>query len=132
MLPKDISPTVTVDDLGPAREFYTTLLDGRITFDCGWYMEIKFNDGPTLHFMQPQSPDQPVYRTGLTYNVKLSGREEVQAAHDRLTEAGLPLIMPLEDHPWGDRGFCTLDPYGVALYIYVDIEPSEEFKQYYL
>ena len=131
MKPTAISPTIIARDLDPARQFYPTLMDGRITFDCGWYMEITFGDGPTLHFMQPQSPGQPVYQSGLTYNVKLSTREEVLAAHDRLSGAGLPMIMPLEDHPWGDHGFCTLDPYGVALYIYVETEPSAEFKQYY-
>lgn len=133
MLPKTISPTVTVDDLGPAREFYTTLLEGRLVFDCGWYIGLEFGDcGPTMHFMQRRSPDQPVYQSGLTCNLRLENAAKVEEAHQRVTEADLPLLMPLEDHPWGDRGFCTLDPYGVALYVYVDIEPSEEFRQYYL
>jgi len=51
--------------------------------------------------------------------------------HKKLTAAGLEPIMPLEDHPWGDRGFAIQDPNGVTLYIYSEIEPSEEFKQYY-
>jgi uncharacterized glyoxalase superfamily protein PhnB len=38
--------------------------------------------------------------------------------------------MPLEDHPWGDRGFAILDPNGVMLYIYSEREPADEFKQY--
>ncbi|WP_316896980.1 VOC family protein [Pseudodesulfovibrio indicus] len=133
MLPIDVSPTVTVDDLGPAREFYTTHLQGRLIFDCGWYIGLKFGErGPTMHFMQRRSPDQPAYQGGLTCNLKLENAAKVEEAHQRVTEAGLPLVMPLEDHPWGDRGFCTLDPYGVALYVYVEIEPSEEFKQYFV
>jgi uncharacterized glyoxalase superfamily protein PhnB len=39
--------------------------------------------------------------------------------------------MPLEDHPWGDRGFAVMDPNGIQLYIYTETKPSEEFKQYY-
>lgn len=39
--------------------------------------------------------------------------------------------MPLDDHPWGDRGFAILDPNGVTLYIYSAREPADEFKQYY-
>jgi uncharacterized glyoxalase superfamily protein PhnB len=39
--------------------------------------------------------------------------------------------MPLEDHPWGDRGFAVADPNGITLYIFSEIAPSEEFKQYY-
>jgi uncharacterized glyoxalase superfamily protein PhnB len=129
----DISATIVVEDLDKARDFYTTYLNGRLIFDCGWYIGLQFGEnGPTLHFMQPQSPDHQLYQGGLTYNIKLKDAAEVDAAHDRTVEAGLPMVMPLEDHPWGDRGFCTLDPYGVALYVYVGIEPSEEFKQYYL
>ena len=36
--------------------------------------------------------------------------------------------MPLGDHPWGDRGFCVLDPNGVALYVYTEIEPAPEIQ----
>lgn len=35
-----------------------------------------------------------------------------------LPTAGLTLIMPLEDHPWGDRGFAVQDLNRVVLYIY--------------
>ncbi len=55
----------------------------------------------------------------------------VDEEHKRLTEAGLDVIVPLEDHPWGDRGFVIKDPNGISLYIYSDREPSEEFKRYY-
>ncbi|WFS61504.1 VOC family protein [Pseudodesulfovibrio thermohalotolerans] len=133
MKPIEISPTITVKDLAPARSFYTTHLNGRLVFDCGWYIGLAFGEnGPTLHFMQPQSPEHQPYSGGLTCNLKLGSASEVDKAHDRLARAGLPIVMPLEDHPWGDRGFCTLDPYGVALYVYVDIEPSEEFRKYHL
>jgi len=43
----------------------------------------------------------------------------------------LPVIMPLDDHPWGDRGFGTIDPNGIVLYFYKNIEPAENFKQYF-
>lgn len=39
--------------------------------------------------------------------------------------------MPLENHPWGDRGFGMLDPHGIILYFYKSIEPAEEFKKYH-
>lgn len=58
--------------------------------------------------------------------------DDVDAEHVRLTEAGLQAVMPLEDHPWGDRGFSVMDPIGNSVYIYSDREPAEEYKQYYL
>lgn len=55
----------------------------------------------------------------------------LDALHNRLTAAGLQPFMPLEDHPWGDRGFAIQDPNGVVLYIFSEREPSAEFKQYF-
>ncbi|MBG0790222.1 MAG: VOC family protein [Desulfovibrionaceae bacterium] len=132
MRPTGISPTIVVRDVTQAKEFYAAHFDARVVFDCGWYVGLMFGqDGPTIHLMQPQSPDQPEYKDGLTYNVRYADTGQVDAMHDRLSGAGLPIVMPLEDHPWGDRGFATLDPYGVAPYVYADIEPSEEFRQYF-
>ena len=56
--------------------------------------------------------------------------DNVDQEYANLTQAGLTPSMPLEDHPWGDRGFAILDPNGVTLYIFSDREPAEEFKQY--
>jgi hypothetical protein len=38
--------------------------------------------------------------------------------------SGLVALMPLEDHPWGDRGFGIQDPNGIVLYLYSEREPS--------
>ena len=51
--------------------------------------------------------------------------------YEKLTQLDNQLIMPLEDHPWGDRGFAILDPNGISLYIYSMQEPAQEFKQYF-
>jgi len=79
--------------------------------------------------MAPQEPQPPACNpAGLMYNFAV---DDVDAEHDRLTAAGLSPVTPLEDHPWGDRGFAILDPNGVTLYIYSAREPAEEFKQYF-
>ena len=57
--------------------------------------------------------------------------DDVDREYKKLTGAGLVPAMPLEDHPWGDRGFAIQDPNGVMLYIFSLREPSAEFKQYY-
>ena len=33
---------------------------------------------------------------------------DVDAEHGRLTAEGLTPVMPIADHPWGDRGFAVL------------------------
>jgi len=58
--------------------------------------------------------------------------DDVDTEHARLTNEGLQIAMPLEDHPWGDRGFSVIDPIGNSVYVYSDREPSDEFKQYHI
>lgn len=58
--------------------------------------------------------------------------DDVDAEHQILISGGLKEVMPLEDHPCGDRGFSVHDPIGITLYIYSDREHSEEFKEYYM
>ena len=65
---------------------------------------------------------------GVMLNFKVN---DVDVEYTQLTEAGLQTAMPLEDHPWGDRGFSVIDPIGNSVYIYSDREPTDEFKQYY-
>ena len=79
--------------------------------------------------MSPQQPEQPLGSgADLMYNFSV---EDVNQEYEKLTEAGLAVIAPLEDHSWGDTGFATQDPNGISLYIFSEREPSEEFKQYF-
>jgi uncharacterized glyoxalase superfamily protein PhnB len=123
-----LSTCIITQKVVESRDFYVKYFDAKVPFDCGWYVNLDFGNGATLQFMSPQS-DQPVCNpVGLTYNFRVS---DIDAEYQRITASGLVAIMPLEDHPWGDRGFAVHDPNGVVLYIYSDREPSAEFKQYY-
>ena len=126
----DLSPCFCTNDVTACRDFYTRYFSADAIFDCGWYVNLRIGaDGPTLQFMQPQE-GMPVFAgTGVMLNFKV---DDVDAEHARLVEAGLKVAMPLEDHPWGDRGFSVTDPIGNAVYLFSDREPADEFKQYYL
>ena len=90
---------------------------------------LKINqDGPEICFIQPQE-NTPVFDgKGVMLNFNV---DDVDAEYSRLTKAGLQIAMPLEDHPWGDRGFSVIDPIGNSVYVYSEREPSAEFKQYF-
>ena len=79
--------------------------------------------------MEPQEDMTACRTAGLTYNFCV---EDVDAEYRRLIDLGLTPQDSPEDHPWGDRGFTVLDPNGVSLYIYTDIEPAPEFKAAFL
>lgn len=129
MFANSISPCITTTKVEESRDFYVKHFGATVTFDCGWYVNLQFGkESSSLQFMAPQA-GQPVCSTaGLGYNFSVA---DVDAEYNLLMSAGLPLVMPLEDHPWGDRGFAVQDPNGVSLYIYSDREPNSEFKPYY-
>lgn len=129
MITNRLSSCFCTNDVSACRDFYQKYFHAIITFDCGWYLNMAIgSNGPAIQFMEPQG-DMPTYAgAGVTLNFQV---DDVDREHKRLTKAGLPAAMPLEDHPWGDRGFSVIDPIGNSLYIYSDREPSEEFKQYF-
>lgn len=130
MIANTISTAFITDKIAETRDFYTKYFNAQITFDCGWYINMKIgNDSATLQFMSPQQPEHLLGSgDGLIYNFAVN---DVDSEYQNIIDAKLPIVMPLEDHPWGDRGFATRDPNGISLYIYSLREPTEEFKPYF-
>ena len=125
----ELSTCFITKDVDACREFYQRHLSAQAVFDCGWYVNLRIGGhGPSIQFMQPQGKMPTFNGTGIMLNFKV---DDVDSEQTRLIGAGLQTAMPLEDHPWGDRGFSVIDPIGNSVYIYSDREPSDEFKQYY-
>lgn len=129
MKTNELSTCFCTNNVDACREYYKQHFSAEAIFDCGWYVNLTIGgNGHTVQFMQPQENMPTFGGVGVTLNFKV---DDVDAEHTRLTEAGLQTAMPLEDHPWGDRGFSVIDPIGNSVYIYSDREPSDEFKRYY-
>ena len=130
MKTKELSTCFCTTQVDACKAFYSKYFSAKVTFDCGWYVTLRINeDGSEISFIQPQD-DMPAFSgTGIMLNFKV---DDVDQEHDRLKNEGLQVVTPLEDHPWGDRGFSVIDPIGTSVYIYSDREPSDEFKQYYV
>ncbi|NUS70424.1 MAG: glyoxalase [Ensifer adhaerens] len=127
MRPTTASPCITTNQIGASRDFYQTYFAARLTFDCGWYISLEFGHGLSLQFMEPQQGQAACNTEGLTYNFCVA---DVDGEYSRITASGLAPALPIEDHPWGDRGFAVKDPNGVLLYIYSNREPAPEFKPF--
>lgn len=125
---KDLSITFTTEDIDTPRAFYEKHFDAKAIFDCGWYLvlRLKAEKDVDICFMNPQE-GAPAYQGGTTLNLKY---DNVDPVHKAIAPAGLTEVMPLEDHPWGDRGFAVLDPLGTAVYCYHDTEADEEYKKF--
>ena len=131
MKTNELSTCFCTNDVDICREFYQCYFSAKAVFDCGWYVDLRIGgDGPAIQFMRPQGDvKMPTFSgTGVMLNFKV---DDVDAEYARLMEAGLQAAMPLEDHPWGDRGFSVIDPIGNSVYIYSDREPSDDFKKYH-
>ena len=127
---QSLSAAFTTDKVAESRDFYVRHFGAKVTFDCGWYVNLEFGDpASTLQFMSPQQPEHEMSSgAGLIYNFKV---DDADVEHERLRDEGLDVVVPLEDHPWGDRGFAVKDPNGISLYLYSERPPSDEFSQYY-
>lgn len=128
---KSASMTIVTESLSETRKFYETHFNARPVFDCGWYVVLRLTSSyqePEICLMLPQEGMQP-FSGGAFLNLLVEDADEL---HSRITRAGFSPIVPLEDHPWGDRGFGLPDPSGVIVYCYHPIAPSEEFKKYIL
>ncbi len=126
----ELSTCFSTNKVDACRDFYQNHFAAKITFDCGWYVNMNMGgDGPSIQFMEPQSDLPHFAGAGVVLNFKV---DDVDTEYHRLMDAGLEVIMPLENHPWGDRGFSVSDPIGNSIYIYSDREPTEEYKAYYI
>ena len=128
MKTQELSTCFCTNDVSLCKEFYRKYFGASPEFDCGWYISIRLPaGGPSLQFIQPQPGMTAFSGVGVTLNFKV---ENVDQEYERLTALGLAVAMPLDDHPWGDRGFAITDPIGISLYIFSEREPSAEFKQF--
>lgn len=127
---QSVSPCFVTGQVEASRDFYVQHFGAQVFFDCGWYVDLHFgSDDVTIQFMAPREAGPPACNpAGLMYNFNVP---DVDAEYARLTDAGLVPVLPLEDHPWGDRGFAVLDPNGITLYIFTECEPAEAFKSYF-
>lgn len=129
MKTEQLSMCFCTDRIEECRSFYVAYFGSQAVFDCGWYVTLRINhNGPEISFIQPQENMSIFGGAGVMLNFKV---DDVDSEHLRLTRLGVPIAMPLEDHPWGDRGFSVVDPIGNTVYLYSDREPSDEFKQYF-
>ena len=109
---KKFSPTIMVENPADSCDFYIKHFNAKVEFDCGWYITVAIGDCK-LCFMKPQSPEQSIFDgKGLTYNFEI---EDVDAEYNRLSGAGVTIVMPLDDYPWGNRAFGMLDPHGMRV-----------------
>ena len=105
-----IVPDLPVADVPRANALYAQLFDFAIGMDLGWVGNVGPRDRQAIQLQvmtrDASAPSNPVVSVGVATPA------EVDAVHDRVMAAGLEVVHPLTDEPWGVHRFFFRDPDG--------------------
>ena len=124
-----VSCGFTTDKVQETKEFYEKFLGATTIFEKEEYVNFRIgNTSTVLELLAPQnSEDKQSDIAGLGLLV-----DDVDQAYDEITSEKIEIVMPIKDHPWGERGFGIKDPNGFTIYIYsIKGEPAEEYKKFF-
>lgn len=124
-------PVICVRDVALSRDFYRRHFGFHPVFDSGWYVLMTMPRQRTVnlglirhdHETMPEDYRRPV--SGLLLNFETA---EVDAEFERLSAAGLPMVVTLRDEPFGQRHFIVADPDGNLIDVIKPIPMSAEFE----
>jgi uncharacterized glyoxalase superfamily protein PhnB len=113
---KKLIPLISTGSLVELKDFYMRHFDFRPTMESEAYLGLISDGGGELAFMVGDAKSSGYFDgKGFTLCFEVAN---VDAEAARLTAANLPIEMPLQDNPWGDRSIIFRDPIGIYLYVY--------------
>jgi uncharacterized glyoxalase superfamily protein PhnB len=101
-----IVPVLTVTDLPTAIEHYRAALGLDVVMDHGWIATLA--DADRRHQLSLMTRDATA-AVNPAVSIEV---DDVDAAHREALAAGLEIVHPLTDEPWGVRRFFVVDAAG--------------------
>ncbi|QEO15215.1 hypothetical protein FLP10_12880 [Agromyces intestinalis] len=122
-------PVLCTTDVAARAAFYREHFGFEAVFAADWYVSLRHPASSTeLALLDAAHPSIPAGygrpAAGVLVNLEL---DDVDAAAERLAAAGVPVVQPLRDEPFGQRHVIVRDPGGVLVDVITEIEPSPEF-----
>jgi catechol 2,3-dioxygenase-like lactoylglutathione lyase family enzyme len=105
-----VVPDITSEQIDESRKFYTEFLGFDVVMDMGWIVTLASPTNPTAQITLLRGPASAAPHPNLSIEVA-----DVDKAHAKAIELGLPIVYPLTDEPWGVRRFFVTDPNGVVI-----------------
>ncbi|NUM81676.1 VOC family protein [bacterium] len=107
-----IVPDIVTDKMEASKKFYSDFFELKLAMDLGWVATLISTSNETAQVtlvkgVPPLSNDLTI---ALTIEV-----ENVDAVYQKAKDAGLKIIYPMTDEPWGVRRFHISDPNGVVI-----------------
>lgn len=127
-------PVLMVEDVAAAAGFWQRHFGFRPLFEAEWYTHLQSETDPSVNLaiLQGDHDTIPAGGRGRTSGILINFEvEDVDAIHANLVAAGLPILLPLRDEPFGQRHFIKQDPNGVLIDVITPIAPSAEFAAQY-
>ena len=101
-------------------DFYTAQLGFRTVCECDFYVQLAHPGGAQIavlrHELDGPTPELVSATDGRGFWLNLDVAD-ADAEHARLVVAGVDVVAPPTDKPWGDRQFVIRDPNGVLISI---------------
>lgn len=107
-----IVANLATPDPEKARAFYRDLLGLEVAMDHGWILTFANHERQQVQVSVASEGGSGTPVPSLSIEV-----DDVEAIHDRARAAGLDIIYPLADEPWGVRRFFVRDPIGNVINI---------------
>ena len=129
-------PVVMTDKVTETAAFYRDLFGFETTFDAGWYVSLKNDEGEhpfelaVLQFDHETVPEGFRSRAqGVLINLEV---DDATAAYERIQPLpGIRIAKELRDEEFGQRHFILVDPSGTLVDVIENIPPSEAFMANY-
>jgi catechol 2,3-dioxygenase-like lactoylglutathione lyase family enzyme len=127
-------PVVLTDDVERSSAFFTEQLGFQTTFASDWYISLVHGTQPAyqLAFVLRTHPSVPPPLRAQSSQVLLTF-EVPDAAWEfkRLQAAGLQIVEPLRDEPWGQRHFIGATQDGIMIDVVEIIPATADYADQY-
>ena len=128
-------PVIMTGAVAATADFYVKHLRFRPLFSSDWYVHLQSQEDETVNLGIVDAGHETVPEAargrrahGLLINFEV---EDVDAVHERIAAAGLPILRSLRDEPFGQRHFIFADPNGVLIDVIKPIPPSADYAALY-
>jgi uncharacterized glyoxalase superfamily protein PhnB len=122
---------LTAEDPAASARWFVDHFGFTINVDIGWYVNTQHpaHQNLSLDFVQRDHESWSDAVRGRTVAGTLLAVlvDDVDAEHERLTAAGLAVVLPLATEPWGQRRFQVAGPDGVVVEVLQLVEPDPEW-----
>ncbi|MFE5317567.1 VOC family protein [Paenibacillus sp. NPDC056579] len=109
---KRIVANIATQDVLAAQSFYHDVLGLDILMDHGWITTYGSTDEMSIQISIASQGGSNAHIPDLSIEV-----DDVDAALERVKQAGFPIEYELTEEPWGVRRFFVRDPFGKLINI---------------